>query len=452
MNITVIQGSTLNGTVGLQDCPPIPGDKSLSHRAALFGALADGESVVENFQNSGVTQAMLKAIGALGIDWKLENNRLVVQGKGLDGLRSPEAALNCGNSATTLRLLAGALAASGIEVVLGGSDGLCRRPMKRIVEPLQQMMVPIQATAEGTAPLRMGARRSGDRLKALDYTLPVASAQVKSCLLLAALASDGPTFLREPELSRDHTERMLASMGVEIESSQQEVDGKLYFATRLAPLIGKTLTPLNLSLPGDFSAAAFLIVAALITPSSKIIIPNVGLNATRTGLLDALIRMGADIFISETGESGGEPTGTLTVQSSNLQSAEISGGLVVRMIDEFPIFAIAAAYASGKTVVRDAAELRYKESDRIGKLCSELVHLGVDIAETEDGFIIDGGKGFMGGEAAPHGDHRLAMSMMVGGLGSSQPVRILGAEVAGESFPDFAGVLKQLGAILKIEG
>ena len=388
MNISVLPGSSIKGTVGKFGCPPIPGDKSLSHRSALFAAMAEGESRIENFQVSGVTRVMLDALSSLGISMSLSDNVLEVTGMGLSGFKSTSSPVYCGNSATTLRLLAGSLAATGVYAALDGSDGLRRRPMNRIVEPLQLMGVPISASNDGTAPLILAARDSNKKLKALDYTLPVASAQVKSCLLLAALSAGGPSFVREPERSRDHTERMLASMGVNIITNEKEIEGKRFIQTCLFPLTSGHLTPLRISLPGDTSAAAFLIVAALITPGSKISIPDVGLNPTRTGLLDVLQQMGANIEISEEHIQGGEPVGTLTITESELHGIEVGGELVVRMIDEFPIFAVAAAYARGKTIVRNAEELRFKESDRIGRLCAELFKLGVDIQETEDGFII----------------------------------------------------------------
>jgi len=439
MKLTSSPGRPLQGTAAL------PGDKSLSHRAALFAALAEGESRIDNFLVSGVTQAMLQALAALGVSWQLADSTLTVQGRGLRGLQPPVAPLECGNSATTIRLLAGALAVAGVPAILDGSPGLRRRPMERIVEPLQQMGVPIQAE-DGRAPLSLQAGRFP--LCALDYALPVASAQVKTCLLLAALAGDGPTTLREPGLSRDHTERMLGSMGVTV--TREKINGSQQdqYETRLVPPKPLGLNPINLSLPGDFSSAAFLITVALITPGSTLILKEVGLNPGRTGLLDALLAMGARIQITAQSTRNGEPVGDLIVKHSQLHAAQVAGGQVSRMIDEFPVFAIAAAFADGITTVKDAAELRHKESDRISALCQELGSLGVNVAEYPDGFSIHGSGIVRGGIVQAHNDHRLAMSLAVAGLAAEEPVILQGAEIISESFPGFATTMQNLGADL----
>jgi 3-phosphoshikimate 1-carboxyvinyltransferase len=437
----------------LQGVMCVPGDKSLSHRAALFAALAEGESRIENFLVSGVTEAMLQALTVLGVDWTWakqgrQQNVLVIQGHGLGGLRSPAAAIDCGNSATTIRMLAGALSAAGVTATLDGSAGLRRRPMNRIVEPLQQMGVDIQASG-GCAPLSL--RPATFPLRPLNYSLPVASAQIKTCLLLAALAASGPTSLVEPGPSRDHSERMLRSMGAIVTSEKSYLDGKPFYKTSLTPPKGRVLSPLSMTLPGDFSSAAFLIVAALITPGSHVTIQGVGLNSARTGLLDALLGMGADICITAQANRSDEPVGDLQVKYSHLHGTNISGEQVVRMIDEFPIFAIAAAYASGVTTVSEAAELRLKESDRIAVLCEELRKLGVQAVEHADGFTIQGGIGVQGGVIQPHGDHRLAMSLAVAGLASQAPVAIRDAQIIEESYPEFTQTLQALGGALVAE-
>ena len=437
--ITVAPGHALQGAFSL------PGDKSLSHRAALFAAMAEGQSVIDNFLVAGVTRAMLEALTALQVPWTLDGTTLTVTSPGLQAWRSPQQAIDCGNSATTLRLLAGALAAAGIPAVLDGSIGLRRRPMGRIVEPLQQMGVPIQATPENTAPLCLEARLSGQRLHALHYDLPVASAQVKSCLLLAALAAEGETMLREPGPSRDHTERMFANWGIPVHSSQIHNGDQTLYQTRLTAPANLQLSPIHGVLPGDMSSAAFLIVAALITPGSEVRLPNVGLNPTRTGLLDALWAMGAHIEITAETKRFGEPAGDLLIRTSQLTGTRISGPLVVRMIDEFPALAVAAAYAKGTTVVAEAEELRHKESDRISALCGELRLLGVEAAESPDGFVIHGGK-VAGGLVKSHDDHRLAMALALAGLASQAPVQVKGAEMVAESFPEFAEVLAGFGA------
>jgi 3-phosphoshikimate 1-carboxyvinyltransferase len=436
MKLTIRPGGALRGEVAL------PGDKSLSHRAALFAGMAKGESRVENFLVSGVTSAMLRALTALGVEWRLDGTTLTVQGKGLSGWQAPIAPIDCGNSATTLRLLAGALAAAGIPAVLDGSPGLRKRPMDRIVEPLRRMGVEIEAGPGGGAPLKLAGRAKGSHLRAMEYSLPVASAQVKTCLLLAALAGDGATTLVEPSLSRDHSERMLASQGATVQT----------FATPGGPAVRVTpamdeLTPLNMSIPGDFSAAAFLLVAALVAPGSQVLLQNIGLNPTRTGLLVTLQEMGADIQVLNPHLTSGEPAGDLRACHGTLHGVTIQGARVVDMIDEFPAFAAAAAFAVGRSEVREAGELRFKESDRISVLCSELRAQGVAVEEKPDGFIITGQGSVPGGASVdPHGDHRLAMSLAVLGLGAQHGLQVGSAEIMAESFPEFVDVLQALGA------
>lgn len=416
----------------------LPGDKSLSHRAALFAALAEGESVISRFLVSGVTRAMLDTLAALGVVWRLEGSRLTVQGKGLRGFSQPSAPLFCGNSATTLRLLAGALAAAGTPCVLDGSSGLRKRPMNRITEPLQRMGVPI-STPNTCAPLALAARDAEHPLRAADHILPVASAQVKSCLILAALAADGVTTVREPGPSRDHTERMLSAMGAGIRSDNHTVS--------VDPL-ARPLAPLNLTLPGDISSAAFLLVAAALVPGSSVLIRDVGLNPTRTGILEVLQAMGARVTVMNRSLAAGEPIGDIRLTAAPLKAIRVSGDTVVRMIDEFPIFAIAACFATGVTDVCDAEELRYKETDRIGVLCGELAKLGARIEERKDGFRIHGGT-LKGGACEAHGDHRLAMSLALAGLAAPSPVTVHHAEILNESFPDFVSQLRRLGATVR---
>jgi 3-phosphoshikimate 1-carboxyvinyltransferase len=437
MNLVVHPGSPLTGETVL------PGDKSISHRAALFAALAAGDSRIEHFLVSGVTQAMLDALSGLGVSWQLDGETLRVAGTG--GFIPPRLPIHCGNSATTMRLLAGAIAASGVPALLDGSPGLRRRPMGRIVEPLQAMGIEISADSSGGAPLVLSRRDPGVRLRAVEHHLAVASAQVKSCLLLAALAADGPVTISEPALSRDHSERMLSSLGIQIE--QVHLAGRA--ALRLTPPASISLPPLEMTVPGDFSAAAFLLVAGLITPGSHIVLRGVNLNPTRTGLLETLQEMGAGIEITNRGDQSREPVGDLVVRSTALQAAAVSGDRVVQMIDEFPVFGVAAAFAKGRTVVSQAQELRYKESDRITALCQRLRLLGVEVAETPDGFIIEGRGEIPGGcQVDPLGDHRLAMAMAVAGLGANRFVRIEKAEILTESFPQFPAILSQLGANL----
>jgi 3-phosphoshikimate 1-carboxyvinyltransferase len=340
-------------------------------------------------------------------------------------------------------MLAGALAASGAGAVLDGSESLRRRPMERIIDPLSRMGVQIESG--GCVPLTIRERTGSSTLQPIHFEQPVASAQVKTCLLLAALAAGGPSTLVEPALSRDHSERMLASMGVELQAG--ESDGKP--CLRVSPL-QHALSPLQMEIPGDFSAAAFILVAALIVPGSEVWLRGVGLNPTRTGLLDALQAMGAPVVVRNLRQIAGEPVGDLWVRSGTLHGTQIGGEQVVAMIDEFPIFAVAAAFAYGATEVRQAEELRYKESDRIGSLCRKLSILGVETEEHPDGFVIDGRGELEGGATLnPSSDHRLAMSMAVAGLAARQPVTITGAEIIHESFPGFVDTLEALGANLE---
>ena len=429
LDLTLRAGSPLTGEIQL------PGDKSLSHRAALFAALAEGTSVIDRFLVSGVTRAMLNALTALGIEWRLEGTRLTVTGRGLRGFHAPSGPIFCGNSATTIRMLAGALAAAGTPCVLDGSEGLRKRPMDRITDPLRAMGVPV-TTPSGCAPLTLDARAADAPLCATSYTLPVASAQVKSCLILAALAADGVTTLREPGPSRDHTERMLAAMGAGIRADEP-------LCVHVAPL-AKPLAPLHIELAGDISSAAFLLVAAALVPGSTILIRDVGVNPTRTGILDVLAEMGAGIAVENPRTVAGEPVADIRLTAAPLRAVCVCGDTVVRMIDEFPVFAVAACYAQGVTEVRDAEELRFKETDRISVMCGELRKLGVQLEERKDGFSICGGT-LAGGACEAHGDHRLAMSLALAGLASPSPVTVHHAEILNESFPDFVPQLRSLG-------
>ncbi len=415
-----------------------PGDKSISHRAILLAALAQGTSRVENLLVAGVTRPMLNALTALGVPWALHDTTLTVDSPGPQGWRAPRVPLHCGHSATTMRLLAGALAAAGVPAVLDGSPGLRRRPMRRVTEPLRAMGVPIIDT-DGHAPLTLAARPSGQPLRGGTFRLAVASAQVKSALLLAGLAAATPVTVHEPGPSRDHTERLLQGLGLRLAFPAAHT-------VTLHPPQGP-LPPLRLRLPGDISAAAFVLVAALITPGSQVVIEGVGLNPTRTGLLDALQRMAADLTVEPQGEAYGEPYGRITARySPQLRGTTIRGDLVVRMIDEFPILAVAAAYAQGPTTVREAAELRHKESDRITALAAGLRALGVPVEEHPDGFTILGRAEVAGGRAHAHGDHRLAMALTVAGLAAHGPVEVLGAGMFRESYPGFVADLQRLGA------
>lgn len=405
----------------------VPGDKSLAHRAALFAALAVGNSEVGNYPDNGVTRAMRQALAALGVSSTFKDGVLRLSGS----LWHDAAMVYCGNSGTTFRLIAGALAATGIAAILDGSEGLRRRPMERIAEPLRLMGADVTAT-DGHAPLVFRPAP----LRGIDYTLPVASAQVLSCLQLAALGAEGTSTFRVPGPVRDHTTRMLRAMGARIEEEGLTI--------RVHPLrsLG-SLKPLKGELPGDISSAAFLLVAAAIVPGSQITVVNVGLNPTRTGILDILSAMGASINVLNVRETFGEPIGDVTLTAAPLHGVTICGDLVVRSIDEFPVIAVAAAFANGTTTVRDAEELRYKESDRIAAIVTQLRALGADVTETTDGFSICGGT-VRGGTARANGDHRLAMSLSLCGLRAPAPVVVSGAEILAESFPEFTAKLVAL--------
>ena len=410
----------------LQGRVTLSGDKSLAHRAALFAALAEGVSTVRNFPDSGVTRAMRGALEALGVPSRLENGVLRVEGNGMRPFPNAGATAFCGNSGTTIRLLAGAVAATRSAAVLDGSEGLRKRPMDRIADPLRLMGADV-ATASGRAPIVI----SPAPLHGIDYTLPVASAQVKSCIELAALGADAPVTLHEPGPSRDHTARMLRAMGVTVVSAG--LTETVHPASLLKPLDG--------TLPGDISSAAFLLAAAAIVPGSRVTVADVGLNPTRTGVLDVLSAMGARITTANEHVEFGEPVGDVTLEAAPLHGVEIAGDLVVRSIDEFPALAAVAAFAEGETIVREAEELRYKETDRIAAIVAQLGALGAEVEERPDGFTVRGGT-LKGGTARANGDHRLAMSMALCGLRA--PVAVAGAEILNESFPEFEPLIASL--------
>jgi 3-phosphoshikimate 1-carboxyvinyltransferase len=420
MNLLIQPSKNLRGSI------TVPGDKSISHRALMHAALADGVSRIHGCLQAGVTEAMLRCLHELGVEIESDPDRsLIIHG---GKFRSPSAVLDCGNSGATIRMLLGALSGqSDVVATLSGSDSLRRRPMKRMIDPLCLMGADILGDA---APLIV----QGQKLRGIEYTLPVASAQLKAALLLAALHADRPTTLHEPAPSRDHSERMLGSLGVSITTDNHTVT--------LQPI--EALPPFELNVPGDFSSTAFLLAAAALTSDSELTVQSVGVNPTRTGFLDALIKMGAKIKIDNEREECNEPVADVTIRSSELRGMTIDGDWVVRMIDEFPILAVLATQARGETIVRNAAELRVKESDRIGALASELRKLGAHIEEQPDGFIIEGPTPLHAATVDSHGDHRLAMSLAVAGLIAVGETTILNAEVYHESFPNFVGLMHNL--------
>ena len=413
----------------------VPADKSISHRALMLGALADGDVRVENFLESATTRATLTCMRMLGADIEQpDSNTLVIHGRGRHALREPKDILFCAGSGTTMRLLAGLCAGQDFLSILDGTPALKRRPMARVIEPLRAMGATIMGRdGDRFPPL---AIRGKPALRGIDYTLPVASAQVKSALLLGGLFADAPTTIHEPAPSRDHTERMLRALGIQLERiSPRDI--------RLEPPDSAfSIQHSAFCIANDFSSAAFFMVAALLMPGSEIRLERVGLNPTRTGLLDALTRMGASIEIENQGEENAEPLGDLVVRAEGLKGTEVAGDEIPRMIDEFPIFAIAATQARGETRVRDAAELRAKESDRISALTEELRKMGAQIEPYPDGFTIAGPARLCGARVDAHADHRLAMSLAVAALIAEGETTIEGWECVGDSFPNFAGLLQ----------
>jgi 3-phosphoshikimate 1-carboxyvinyltransferase len=411
----------------------VPGDKSISHRAVMFGALAEGTTDVSGFLPGADTLATAQILRELGVTIeRTSTTDLVIHGVGLGGLRASANPLDCGNAGTAMRLLAGLLAGQSFASALIGDDSLSRRPMRRVIEPLLRMGARIHSTEAGTAPLRIEPSRG---LVGIDYTCPVASAQIKSCVLLAGLYADGETAVTEPAATRDYTERMLAALGADV-----VVDG---LRVRLRP--GRRLAAQPIAVPGDFSSAAFFLVAGAIAPAADLTIENVGLNPRRIGLLDTLLDMGANIEILDRREIAGEPVGDLRVRSSLLRAIDVPIERVPDMIDEFPAFAIAAACAEGTSRVRGAHELRVKESDRIAAMARGLLATGVSVEEFEDGMAIEGRGRFDGGTIDSRGDHRIAMSFAIASLRADAPLRILDCANVDTSFPGFANLANAAG-------
>ena len=419
----------------------VPGDKSISHRAVMFSALANGVSTVRGFLDGGDCFATINVMRGLGVEVEERSStELVIHGRGLAGLQEPSDFLNCGNSGTTIRLMTGLLAGQKFTSFLTGTPQIRRRPMSRIVKPLRQMGANIVGRQDGNyAPLGIG----GTLLRGFDYTMPVASAQVKSCLLLAGLYGQGLTIIRQPGPARDHTERMLAAMGAPI---------SVYGNTIHSERPDRELAPIEIDVPGDISSAAFLLVAASIVPDSHITIVGVGVNPTRTGIVDALLQMGANIEYRNERDQSGEPVADIEVRYSELRGTNFGGEAIVTMIDELPVLAVAASQAHGRTVVTDAGELRVKETDRIASTVTELRKMGVNIEPTPDGFVVEGPTRLMGGSAESQGDHRLAMATAVAALAANGPTTVYGADVTADSFPGFEYTLQALGADLQIQG
>ena len=425
---TLRPGGRLRGTI------QVPGDKSISHRAVMLAAIAQGRSHIRNWLAAGDTEATLGAMRGLGASIERHDaSTLTIEG---GPLRPAPRPLNLKNAGTGIRLLAGIMVGQHFASVLDGSEQLRRRPMKRITDPLTQMGADIQSTG-GCCPMTIRPAA----LKGTRYDMPVASGQVKSALLLAGLFADSPTTVTQPGPARDHTERMLGAMGVRIEAEDEAGNCLTLYPNR-------RLDPLDITVPGDPSSAAFPLVAGLLVPGSELTIAGVNLNPTRIGLLDVLAEMGADFEISNRTTQAGEPVGDIRVKSSALSGIEIGGETVVRMIDEFPILMVAATQAEGETIVRDARELRVKETDRIAVMAAELRKLGAVIEEREDGFRVVGPQRLSGGQVEGHDDHRIAMSLTIAGLIAAEGAIVADAACAADSFPGFAETLMSCGALL----
>ena len=419
---TISAPSRLNGSLS------VSGDKSISHRLLMLGSIASGKSVIENLSPCDDCRSTMRCLKALGVSINRDRNthgRITIHGKGSDSLGEPSNVLNAGNSGTTARLLSGILAAQPFISIITGDKSLRSRPMKRLIDPLKLMGADIEGRSSGTlAPLVI----KGSRLYGINYKIPVASAQIKSAILLASLFADSDTILYETALTRDHTERLLIQMGASITTHKNTI--------RISP-ISKQLKAMHVKVPGDFSSAAFWIVAGLIHPDASIVIKGCGLNPTRTGLIEILVKMGADIRITNRHLAANEPVADIHVRSSHLNGTEIKGAIIPRLIDEIPVLAVAACFAYGKTIVRDASELRAKESDRITTLTAELAKMGASIEELPDGMIIHGGQKLRGTTVDSHNDHRLAMSLAIAALGSRGTTTLRGSDAVSISYPEF---------------
>lgn len=437
MHYTVAQVSDLSGSIR------VPGDKSISHRSIMLGSIADGTTHVAGFLEGEDALSTMQAFRALGvrIDGP-DDGRVVVHGVGREGLKTPAGPLDCGNSGTSMRLMSGLLAGQGIAATLIGDESLSKRPMRRVTEPLGQMGARLN-TAEGGRPPLVIEPVQG--LKAIDYALPMASAQVKSAVLLAGLYAQGVTRVTEPAPTRDHTERMLRGFGVDV-----HVDGR---TVTLAG--GQRLKACDIDVPADISSAAFFMVAASIAERADITIEHVGINPTRTGIIDILKLMGADLTLLNPREVGGEPVADIRVRSAALRGIHIPEALVPLAIDEFPVLFVAAANATGTTVLTGAEELRVKESDRIAVMADGLVACGIDAQPTPDGMIIQGlghgsGARYNGATVQSHGDHRIAMSFTVAALRARSTMTVLDCRNVATSFPNFVALAQRIGFNLQV--
>ncbi|MBN1997784.1 3-phosphoshikimate 1-carboxyvinyltransferase [candidate division KSB1 bacterium] len=407
----------------------MPGDKSISHRALLLTSIAQGTSEITGLSNAADVQNTLSCMQNLGVDIQIEKDKIVVNGVGKYGLKAPKANLDAGNSGTTIRLLAGILAAQNFTSTIDGDKSLRNRPMRRIIEPLENMGAHIESQMY-KAPITI----KGGTLRAIDYASPIASAQVKSCILFAGLYVKGMTRVTQPIQSRDHSERMLEVMGVSVRANNG-ISGVLGPAD---------LTAANIDIPGDISAAAFFLVAGCLLPDSEVELVNLGINDTRTGILEALAHMGAFIEKKDIVTINNEPRASLLTKFVNLHATTLSGSIIPRIIDEIPILAVAATQATGTTVIRDAGELRVKESDRITTIVTNLRRMGANIRETKDGMVITGPTPLNGAEIESYGDHRIAMAFSIAGLVAEGETTIKKVDCVKTSFPDFYKILRKI--------
>ena len=443
----IVQGG-LNGGLnagqnkaGLHGSIRVPGDKSISHRSIMFGSLAEGTSHISGFLEGEDSLNTLRAFQAMGVNIDgPSDGRVTIQGVGMSGLKAPEQALDLGNSGTSMRLLAGLLSGQKFDVELSGDDSLSKRPMKRVTEPLSEMGAKIDTAEGGKPPLKISGNQS---LNGFNYQMPMASAQVKSCCLLAGMYAQGKTCVTEPAVTRDHTERMLKAFGCDVDVIDN-VNGATVCITGPAKL-----TAADIDVPADISSAAFFMVGASIAAGSDIVLLHVGINPTRTGVIEILKRMGADITCSNHQEVGGEPVADIRVKSAPLKGIHIPASLVPLAIDEFPVLFVAAACAEGQTVVTGAEELRVKESDRIAVMAEGLQALGISAQATDDGMIIHGGE-IGSGTVHSHDDHRIAMAFAMASLCASGDIHIEDCDNVDTSFPGFAELAASCGLSIQV--
>lgn len=417
-NVLNLNNAVLQGTI------QVPGDKSISHRSIMFGAIAEGTTTVTNFLLGEDCLSTIDCFRKLGVDINVDGTNVVVNSKGIDHWEEPKEVLYTGNSGTTTRLMLGLLAGTNFHSVLTGDASIGKRPMRRVVDPLRLMGAKISGRQNGQfTPLAI----QGTKLQAIDYEMPVASAQVKSAILLAGLRAEGTTVVREKVVSRDHTERMLKQFGAEIDVC----DGVISFKG------GQKLVGTNVNVPGDISSAAFFLVAGAICKNSEVVLENVGVNPTRDGIIEVLQKMGADMTVSIEDEKAAEPTAKITIRSSNLKATTIEGEIIPRLIDEIPIIALLATQAEGTTIIRNAEELKVKETDRIVAVVSELSKLGANIEGTHDGMIIHGPTKLKGNQVKSYGDHRIGMMEAIASLISDGAVEIDDVDCVKISYPTF---------------